>query len=74
MKINRITILVCLAAIFFSGVAAIKVQNTMIQGILSGIFTGFIVSLVTSIIGYFHEREKILEKTDNNINVFLCSF
>lgn len=67
MKINRITILVCLAVILFSGVAIIRVPDTMIQGILSGIFTGFIVSLVTSIIGYFHEREKILEKTDNNI-------
>lgn len=67
MKINRITILVCSGVIFFSGVAIIRVQDTMIQGILSGIFTGFIVSLVSSIIGYFHEREKILEKTDNNI-------
>ncbi len=39
----------------------------MLQSILSGIFTGFIVSLVVAVIGYFHERAKIIEAVEENI-------
>lgn len=44
-----------------------NIDTSLCQSVVSGIFTGFIVSLVISIIGYFHERNIILEKTDSNI-------
>lgn len=59
--------LACIVITILSGIAVLLFDNTLIQSITSGIFTGFIASLAISIIGYFHERSIILEKTDSNI-------
>lgn len=73
MKVNKITTIVCFAMAIVSGVLLFFYKdNTIIQSILSGIFTGFIVSLVVAVIGYFHERAKIIEAIDVNIrNLFI---
>ena len=75
MKINKITLLVCSILTVVSGLTMVVIESTvpdnidasLCQSVVSGIFTGFIVSLVISVIGYFHERNIILEKTDSNI-------
>ena len=75
MKINKITLLVCSILTVVSGLIIVVIESTLphnmdtslCQSIVSGIFTGFIVSLVISVVGYFHERNIILEKTDSNI-------
>lgn len=67
MKINKITMITCTIITIFSGLAIFFCDNELIQSILGGLFTGFIASLVISVIGYFHERNIILEKTDSNI-------
>lgn len=67
MKINKITMITCTIITIFSGLAIFFCDNELIQSIWGGLFTGFIASLVISVIGYFHERNIILEKTDSNI-------
>ena len=67
MKINKNTMITCAVITLISGCAVLFFDNTLIQNIAPGIFTGFLVSLVVSVIGYFHERNVILEKTDGNI-------
>ena len=75
MKINKITLLVCSILTVVSGLTMVVIESTvpdnidtsLCQSVVSGIFTGFIVSLVISVIGYFHERNIILEQTDSNI-------
>lgn len=75
MKINKITLFVCAVLTIVSGVTMIVIESTipdsidtsLCQSVVSGIFTGFIVSLVISVIGYFHERNILLEKADSNI-------
>lgn len=75
MKINKITAIVCGTLTLFTGVGTVLLalfapQTTgyaALQGIVSSVFSGFIVSLVVPTIGYFHERNMIIEKTDSNI-------
>lgn len=67
MKVNKITTIVCLLMTIISGVLLFYKDNVMLQSILSGIFTGFIVSLVVAVIGYFHERAKIIKAVEENI-------
>ena len=75
MKINKITLYVCALLTVLSGSTMIiiervvpdKIDTSLYQSVVSGIFTGFIVSLVISVIGYFHERNILLEKADSNI-------
>lgn len=75
MKINKKTIIICSIVIIISGITIIGIEAfalhfdkyELVQTIFLGIFTGFIVSLVNSIIQYFHEKNSIIEKTDNNI-------
>lgn len=68
MKVNKITSLVCFSFIFVSGIMmAFLYDNNVIFSVLSGIFTGFIASFVISIIGYFHEKAKIIESIGINI-------
>lgn len=86
MKINKTTILVCSFFTISSGISTTviglfapqTVGFTTIQGIMSSVFTGFIVSLVVSTIGYFHERNVIIDRTDSNIqslyiNIYVIS-
>lgn len=68
MKVNKITAIVCMLMSFISGVLLFFYKdNVILQSILSGIFTGFIVSFVVAVIGYFHERAKIMEAVGENI-------
>lgn len=75
MKVNKVTFIVCFFAVILSGAFMILVGilapqrplYTVIQGIATGIFTGFFVSFVISIIGYFHEKNLLIEKADYNI-------
>lgn len=67
MKINRTTAFVCIIIMIISGISLILCKNNILQNIFLGIFTGFIVSFVLSIIGYFHEREKIFNAISFNI-------
>lgn len=68
MKVNRITSTVCLIIIIVSGALLIYFKDCdTLQSLLIGIFTGFIVSFVVAVIGYFHERAKIIEAIDLNI-------
>lgn len=59
MKVNKIIIIVCLSMSIISGVSfAFYKDDIILQSILSGIFTGFIVFLVVAIIEYFHDQAK----------------
>lgn len=75
VKINKITAIICGVLTILSGVGTALVAlfapqtagYDAILGIVSSVFSGFIVSLVVPTIGYWHERSIIIEKTDSNI-------
>lgn len=68
MKVNKITIIACLIAILVSGVAIIFFNGFLtLQNIVMGIFTSSIVSCIVALVNYFHERNLIVERIDNNI-------
>ncbi len=68
MKVNKITIIACLIAALTSGVAIIFLSNfSTLQNIVMGIFTSSIVSCIIALVNYFHEKNCIIEKTDNNL-------
>lgn len=68
MKVNKTTIYVCLFVSIMSGMLMLVFkENNIIQSTSSGIFTGFIASLVISVIGYFNERAKLVEGINTNI-------
>ncbi len=70
MKINKNTAVVCVAAIIISGIAIILMALYVprfsgyneLQTMVLGAFSSFIVSAVIAIVGYFHERNVIIEK------------
>lgn len=67
MKINKITMIVCSIITLLSGIAVLFFENVLIQNITAGLFTGFIASVVISVIEYFNERFKLLEGINTNI-------
>lgn len=75
MKINKKTTIACALAIFLCGISIALLEMftpeftsyDTICNIVFGVFSSFIVSFVISIIGYFHERAIIIERTENNI-------
>lgn len=68
MKVSKITFIVCVIITFISCVFIVVFEdNNLLQSIFSGVFTGFIVSDVTALIGYYHERAKIYTAIDQNI-------
>ena len=69
MKINKITASICLLLVAVFGLALMLIPNeaSLVIGVVSGIFTGFIVSVVTSLIGYFNEKSQITYKLQSNI-------
>lgn len=76
MKINKKTFLVCtlLVIVFGLGIAILNiianeeaVLVNIFHDIFMGVFTGAIVSGVVALIGYFHERRSILERTNDNL-------
>lgn len=86
MKINKKTAIVCAIAIIISGVIMVllglfapeSTWSDIFQNISSGVFASFIVSLVVTIVGYYYERDVIIERTDKNIkrlyvNMFVLS-
>lgn len=86
MKINKITAIICGLLTLLTGIGTVLIilfapqttEYSAIQGIMSSVFSGFIVSLVVPTIGYFHERAVIIERTDINlrslyINMYVIS-
>lgn len=80
MKINKNTAIVCAIAVIISGCMIVLLSLVIpqfkgydiLQSMVLGVFSSFIVSAVIAIVGYFHERSEILEKTENNIkNLFI---
>lgn len=75
MKINKITAIICGILTILSGVGIVLISlfapktagYDAIQGIISSIFGGFVVSLVVPTINYFHERDVIMENTSSGI-------
>lgn len=71
MKVNKITVIACLIASIISGAAILLLpitdSFTTIQNIVTGIFTSSIVSCIIAVVNYFHQRNCIIEKTDNNL-------
>lgn len=69
MKINKNTSIICIIFSIIFGVLTVVLQpfHELSSSIVASIFTGFIVSAVVALIGYFHEKEKILNNISNNI-------
>lgn len=75
MKVNKNTSIACISAIIISGIALVLITlyvpyfsgYDMLQSMILGAFSSFIVSAVIAMVGYFHEQNVIVEKTDNNI-------
>ena len=68
MKVNKITTIACLIIGIISCILLIVFKDSVtLSSIFSGVFTGIIISLVVAVIGYFHERAKIIEAVDFNI-------
>lgn len=75
MKVNKTTIYVCCLALIVLTVILMFSEfiTTTIQEMISGVFTGFIVSLVILFVGYFHEKNKILDQTERNLKSLYIS-
>ena len=71
MRANRVTSIMCLFLAVVFGVATVTLQDISagISSVISNVFTGFFVSSVLALIGYFYEKEKILNKII--IHIFL---
>lgn len=75
MRINKNTSIACISAIIISGIALVLIALYVphfsgydaLQSIVLGVFSSFIVSAVIAVVGYFHERNVIIEKTENNV-------
>ncbi|MBP9957832.1 MAG: hypothetical protein KBF14_05210 [Synergistaceae bacterium] len=69
MRANRVTSIMCLFLAVVFGVATVTLQDISagISSVISNVFTGFFVSSVLALIGYFYEKEKILNKTESNL-------
>ncbi len=63
MEVNRKAIMTCAVLIFFIVICIIVISETIVTSdILLGIFTGLTVSIVTSLVYYFHEKATIINK------------
>ncbi len=63
MKANKVAIVVSLLLNFGIGILLCGVDaSTKVYDILMGVFTGLVVAFVSSIVGYFVERNKIKNK------------
>lgn len=68
MKVNKITVIACSIAILISGIGIKLLKSfTTWQNIVMGIFTSSVVSCIIALVNYFHERNCIIEKIDNNL-------
>lgn len=75
LKVNKWTILTCAIIIFLCVVVIIFIEKyipktidtSLSQNIFLGLFTCAVISMVSAIIGYLHEREVLVEKASNNL-------
>lgn len=69
MKVSKITVSICTLLDLFVGflIASIPETYTLALNILLGMFTGLFVSIVTSLICYFHEKATIISKAKSQI-------
>ncbi|GKX31406.1 hypothetical protein SH1V18_38860 [Vallitalea longa] len=69
MKINKKTSIICIIISIIFGTLTFILQqcNELSLSIVASIFASFIVSTVVALIGYFHEREKILNDINDNM-------
>ncbi len=68
MKVNKLTILITLPLSLICGTILIfsaKYETSF--AILSGMFTGLVVSFIVPLVTYFYEKEKLNADTKNNI-------
>ncbi|EHN13398.1 hypothetical protein [Clostridium sporogenes] len=70
MKINKNTSIICIIlTIIFGGLTILlHPYYELISSIVSNIFTGFIVSSVIALIGYFYEKQKIINNISDNMH------
>lgn len=74
MKVSKITTSVCVLLDLIIGIFIVSIPEayTLALNILLGIFTGLFVSIVTSLVCYFHEKATIISKTKSQLpNVYI---
>ena len=61
MKVNKYTIIACVIMLIVSGIFVYRIQDTSdkLFILFVGIFTGFLVSLVSAIVNYSHQKSII---------------
>ena len=61
MKVNKYTIIACVIMLIVSGIFVYRIQDTSdkLFILFVGIFTGFLVSLVSAIVNYLHQKSII---------------
>ena len=69
MKVSKITVSICALLDILVGclIANIPETYTLALNILLGVFTGLFVSIVTSLICYFHEKITIISKAKSQL-------
>lgn len=69
MKVNKYTIIACLIMLMASGIFVYGIQDTndKLFILFVGIFTGFLVSLVSAIVNYLHQKNFIFNSVMTQI-------
>jgi len=69
MKVSKITASVCVLLDLLVGIFVVIIPETyaLVLNILLGVFTGLFVSIVTSLISYFHEKTTIISKVKSQL-------
>ncbi len=69
MKVNKYTIIACLIMLMVSGIFVYGIQDTndKLFILFVGIFTGFLVSLVSAIVNYLHQKNLIFNSVMTQI-------
>ena len=69
MKVSKITASICILSDLLLGVFIVNIPETytLVLNILLGVFTGLFVSIVTSLICYFHEKVTIISKAKSQL-------
>ena len=74
MKVSKNTVLVCLVGMILTTAAfvvfkIVRLGSGSLENVIINIFTGFMISLIITLTGYFHERQKLIA----NARAFLTS-
>ena len=69
MKVSKITVSVCTLLDILLGIFIVNIPEAyaLTLNILLGVFTGLFVSMVTSLICYFHEKATIISKAKGDL-------